>query len=180
MQQHSNVILLIAAAPAHGALQSALSSFGYQTMSAWAGNQGLRIASEQGAALAVVTYHLPDMLGLDVANALEPLCPAILLSTPQQKEWAGVLGRHILSLTAPIKTEALRQAVELCLSQAATTPFKPPPRCQPEQALVERAKRLLMATHHIDEPAAHKQMQRMSMDSGKPLVEVAHIILEML
>lgn len=180
MQQQSNSILIIAAPPVHDTLQRALSSFGYQTVVASTGNQGLRIANEQGAVLAVVTYKLPDMIGLDVANGLETLCPAILLSTPQQKEWAGVLGRRILSLTAPIKAEPLRQAVELCLSQVVTPPYKPPPRSKPEQALVERAKRLLMATHQIDEPAAHKQMQRMSMDSGKPLLEVARIVLEML
>lgn len=180
MQQRGNGILIIAAPAAGEKLGGVLSSSGYDvirvTGSAY---QGMAVANEQGAGLAVVTQTLPDLPGIEVANQLERVCPVILLCTPQQSEWTGVLGRHIIQMTAPIKTRPFIDAVEMSLWRRS---FAKPPteRSGRERQLIDMAKRRLMDAHRIDEPAAHRQLQKMSMDSGKPLSEVARIVLELL
>lgn len=182
MQQHSDGILIIAAPSAGEKLGGVLTAAGYElvqvTDSAY---QGIAAANERGAALAVVTQSLAGVSGADVAQQLERVCPVILLCTRQQSDWIGALGRHIMLLTTPLKVRPFMDAVELSLGQRRHRQDKPPAtRGDAERRIIESAKQRLMDVHHMAEPDAHRHMQKMSMDSGKPLPEIAKIILELL
>ncbi|MDO4522148.1 MAG: ANTAR domain-containing protein [Eubacteriales bacterium] len=49
-------------------------------------------------------------------------------------------------------------------------------RTEREQRLIDRAKQLLMEQKHLSEEAAHRYMQKCSMDSGNNLVETAEMV----
>lgn len=176
---HQNSAILIIAAAAPGAkLGRALALAGYEVVQVGSAYRGLALANEQGAALAVVSHTLPDIPGIEVANQLEQVCPVILICTPLQAEWLGVLGRHIMLLTTPVKARPFVDAVELSLRSRPTRP--PAARPKPDRQIIAQAKQRLMDFHRIDEPSAHRQLQRLSMNSGKPLAEVAKIVLGLL
>ena len=50
-------------------------------------------------------------------------------------------------------------------------------RPEEEQRLISGAEQIVMARHHISESQAHKILQKRSMDSGIPLIEVASLIM---
>jgi response regulator NasT len=46
-----------------------------------------------------------------------------------------------------------------------------------QRDIVEQAKKRLMASHRLTEPEAHKRLQRMAMDRGMKLADMANAIL---
>lgn len=66
---------------------------------------------------------------------------------------------------------------DLLNKQAPAPPLR---RGSGSRALIQTAKRRLMELQSIDEQAAHRQLQKLSMDSGKPMVDVARMVLRVL
>ena len=56
---------------------------------------------------------------------------------------------------------------------------KPSPRPREEQAVIDKAKALLMERNHMTESEAHRYLQKHSMDNSTSLVETAHMILRL-
>ena len=48
-----------------------------------------------------------------------------------------------------------------------------------DRKLIERAKGILMKSRALDEEAAYNALRRLSMDRGKPLVAIAHDVIDM-
>ena len=57
---------------------------------------------------------------------------------------------------------------------------QPKIRDEGEQAVIARAKEVLMERNHMTETEAHRYVQKCSMDSGTNMVETAHMILDIM
>lgn len=134
-----------------------------------------RLTGRERFCAVVCGYKLPD----GAAEALfEDLAPgtAMLMIAPQpQLDLCGAQG--IFKLAAPIRREELLSAVgmlvELGRSSEPLTPHSGAP-----DALIRQAKAILMARHGMSEAAAHRFLQKRSMDMGCKLSEVAQLVLE--
>jgi len=55
-----------------------------------------------------------------------------------------------------------------------------PQRSEEDRAIIWRAKELLMHRYAITEPQAHRRLQRISMDTAIPMVDIARQIIAVL
>ena len=82
---------------------------------------------------------------------------------------------QIFKLAYPCSGSAVIGAVEM-LSQLHY--MRMPHRQGRDKALVEDAKRLLMAQYQIDEPEAHRRMQQYAMRHGIKMTDYAQLLLQ--
>jgi response regulator NasT len=133
-----------------------------------------------------IKFEGQDFDGIDAAKILteEKIAPVLLLSAYSQKELvqraleAGVGGY----LVKPFRESDLPPAIEVAISR-----FQEFLRLQKEvgtlklaletRKLVDRAKGILMDQHKMSEAEAFRKIQKMSMDTRKPMKEVAEAII---
>jgi response regulator NasT len=129
---------------------------------------------------------MPNMDGIEAAKILteEQIAPVVLLTAFGQKELvdrakdAGVVGY----LVKPFRENDLLPAIEVALARfgefkAVRQEVEDLQNALETRKLVERAKGILMDTQHIDESEAFRKIQKMSMNTRKPMKEVAEAII---
>jgi len=150
------------------------------------GLSAVNLARELRPDVVLMDIKMPNMDGIDAAKILteEQIAPVVLLTAYGQKELvdrakeAGVVGY----LVKPFRETDLMPAIEVALSRFSE--FK---TVQQEvedlqnaletRKLVERAKGILMDTQGMDESEAFRKIQKMSMNTRKPMKEVAEAII---
>ncbi|MFN8579029.1 MAG: response regulator [Candidatus Sericytochromatia bacterium] len=140
--------------------------------------------------LIILDIKMPEMDGLETLKKLNssldyPKVPVIMLtaySQPELIEQAVGLGVFAY-IVKPVKEYDLLPAIEITLARANEMSF-----IQKEvgklketlevRKLVEKAKGLLMARENIDEPEAFRRIQKLSMDTRKPMKEIAEEVIK--
>ncbi|RME69525.1 MAG: response regulator [Chloroflexi bacterium] len=150
------------------------------------GRSAVNLARELKPDLVIMDIKMPDMDGIEAAKILteEQIAPVLLLTAYGQKELvdrakeAGVVGY----LVKPFRELDLAPAIEV-----ATSRFKEFRMMQQEvqdlqkaletRKLVDRAKGILMDTQGLTEAEAFRKIQKMSMNTRRPMKEVAEAII---
>lgn len=86
------------------------------------------------------------------------------------------LNSHLPAMEFTVQSRALNQPPADGLGSEIERSVLDILQAQTEQ--MQRAKRLLMKTQQLSEPAAHARLQQAAMDSGRPLLEIARQLLE--
>lgn len=178
-----HTIMLVAPETVAVRLKGILEDAGYALdIIAHTGEQAIRAAQDGHLpGLLVTTYRLPDMTGLSLIRELGELGGALLIA-PQGVSQEG-LPECVVPLSNPINREAFLQSVAVLLRMNERIlrlgrEVNRLTRTLDERKVIERAKGMLMDSMHMSEAEAHRRMQKISMDSGKRLYEVACGILE--
>ena len=150
------------------------------------GQSAVNLARELKPNVILMDIKMPDMDGIQAAKILteERIAPVVLLTAHSQKDLvdrakeAGVVGY----LVKPFRESDLLPAIEVALTR-----FKEFETVNQEVAdlqnaletrkLVERAKGILMDNQEMDEQEAFRKIQKMSMNTRKPMKEVAEAII---
>ena len=103
------------------------------------------------------------------------------MATEGQKEWLNTLDDDVVVMTYPINKAAFVQAIDImvrmqCRIGSLTRRIHELTHSIEDKQLIDRAKRHLMQIHDIQEYEAHRQLQKLSMDSGQRMADVARII----
>ena len=84
---------------------------------------------------------------------------------------------RIFKLAVPLNKTDLICSVEMLMT--VDSRYKPGnTKTQSEERLIQKAKQLLIDIYSMSEEQAHRYMQKKSMETGRKLVEIAKIILE--
>ncbi len=150
------------------------------------GETALRLAQTLKPDVAVLDIKMPERDGIEVAQALvkEGVCAVVLLTAYALPEFihrateAGVFG----FLTKPFDPKALDAALHIAVARFCEFQQLQQEIGQLEEELatrklVERAKGLLMKHYGLDESEAYRLLQRRSMETRKPMREVAEAVL---
>ncbi|MCB0209754.1 MAG: response regulator [Anaerolineae bacterium] len=150
------------------------------------GQSAVNLARELRPDVILMDIKMPNMDGIDAAKILteEQIAPVVLLTAYGQKELvdrakeAGVVGY----LVKPFRETDLLPAIEVALSRfnefkAVRQEVDDLQNALETRKLVERAKGILMDTQKIDEGEAFRKIQKMSMNTRKPMKEVAEAII---
>lgn len=134
----------------------------------------------------ILAIGLPDGDGVDAAREVmaRAPCPIILLtsrtdpSVINRAQIAGVMA----FLVKPLRPEELGPAIDLAVArfrefEALRRENADLRRAVESRKLVERAKGVLMEREGLTEAQAFRRIQKASMDSRKPMAEVADAIL---
>jgi response regulator NasT len=150
------------------------------------GRSAVNLARELKPDVVLMDIKMPDMDGIEAAKILteEQIAPVVLLTAYSQKELvdqakeAGVVGY----LVKPFREADLLPAIEVALSR-----FKEFKQVHQEvtdlqyaletRKVVDRAKGILMDVQGLDEQEAFRRIQKMSMNTRKPMKEVAEAII---
>jgi AmiR/NasT family two-component response regulator len=150
------------------------------------GRSAVNLARELKPDVVIMDIKMPDMDGIDAAKILteERIAPVILLTAYSQKDLverakeAGVVGYMV----KPFREADLVPAIEVALAR-----FKEFEALHKEvddlqlaletRKLVDRAKGILMDTQGLNEAEAFRKIQKMSMNTRKPMKEVAEAII---
>jgi AmiR/NasT family two-component response regulator len=150
------------------------------------GQSAVNLARELKPDVVLMDIKMPNMDGIEAARILteEQIAPVVLLTAYGQKDLierakdAGVVGY----LVKPFRETDLMPAIEVALSRFSE--FKTVRQevmdlqnALETRKLVERAKGILMDTQDIDENDAFRKIQKMSMNTRKPMKEVAEAII---
>mgnify|MGYP001076048484 FL=1 len=150
------------------------------------GRSAVNLARELKPDVVIMDIKMPDMDGIDAAKILteERISPVILLTAYSQKDLverakeAGVVGYMV----KPFREDDLVPAIEVALAR-----FKEFEALHKEvddlqlaletRKLVDRAKGILMDSQGLSEAEAFRKIQKMSMNTRKPMKEVAEAII---
>lgn len=150
------------------------------------GQSAVNLARELRPDVVLMDIKMPDMDGIEAAKLLteEQIAPVVLLTAFSQKDLverakeAGVVGY----LVKPFRETDLLPAIEVALSRfnefrVVRQEVKDLQNALETRKLVDRAKGILMDTQKLDESEAFRRIQKMSMNTRKPMKEVAEAII---
>ena len=136
-----------------------------------------RVVSKQRITTVVCGYKFPDDSAQGLFEDLPPTCSMLLVAVQSLLEQCE--NGDIFKLATPVPKGDLLASVRMLLQMGRRLEkFVRPRRPEGEQAVVDRAKALLMARHGMTEEQAHRFLQKKSMDSGRKLIQTARTVLE--
>ncbi len=183
----SRVLVIDDHEPSRKNLVGSLKASGYEVVGeGTTGATGLALAATTAPDITLMAVGLPDLDGTLAARKIMQTHPhAILLLTSHNDKAtidraarAGLMGY----LVKPLRERELRPAIELALAR-----FQEFATLQKEnedlkktlgsRKIIERAKGILMESQRLTEAAAFALIKRKSMDTRKPMAEIAQAIV---
>ncbi len=150
------------------------------------GRSAVNLARELKPDVVIMDIKMPDMDGIEAAKVLteEKIAPVLLLTAYSQQELierakdAGVVGYMV----KPFRESDLAPAIEVAVARFAE--FRALEKevgdltlALETRKLVDRAKGILMDSQDLSEAEAFRKIQKMSMNTRKPMKEVAEAII---
>ena len=146
------------------------------------GAQAINCTEDFSDGILICGYKFPDMMYTELLEYL-PKDFEMLLVAPRGK-WEECQNDNLICLEMPIKIHDLQNTVGMMCQSVERRRKKrksmPRVRNQEEMELIKRAKNLLMMRNNMSEEAAHKYIQKCSMDSSTNLLETAQMILSLM
>lgn len=166
----SRIVIASASEASRNQLARLLASSGYAVFRLCGSEGELRRAlAECEDGIVLVSGIQPD----DIAADFEGRFQFLLIGRPETLN--ACESPRVFKLAYPCPGSAVIGAVEM-LSQLHS--MRLPHRQGRDKALVEDAKRLLMAQCQIDEPEAHRRMQQYAMRHGVKMTDYAQLLLQ--
>jgi response regulator NasT len=168
-------------------LREMLTNLGYLVVGeANDGRSAVNMARELRPDLVIMDIKMPDMDGIEAAQVLtaEKVAPVLLLTAYSQQDLierakeAGVVGY----LVKPFRESNLAPAVEITLSrfqefQTVQKEAEDLKEALEARKVVDRAKGILMDSQGLTEQDAFRRIQKMSMNTRRPMKEIAEAII---
>lgn len=134
-----------------------------------------RLAGRESFCGVVCGYKLSDGSAEALFEDLAPGTAMLMIAPQPQLDLCGTEG--IFKLAAPIRREELLNAAHMLVQLGQRGERLTSHRGEPDE-LTLQAKAVLMTRHGMSEEAAHRFLQKRSMDMGCKLSEVAQLVLE--
>ncbi len=168
-------------------LREMLSNLGYLVVGEVGdGRSAVNLARELRPNLVIMDIKMPDLDGIDAAKILteERIAPVLLLTAFGQKDLverakeAGIVG-YIMK---PFHESELAPAIEIALTRfeefrTLEREVEDLKETLETRKLVDRAKGILMDSRGMTEAEAFRKIQKMSMDTRRPMKEIARAII---
>jgi response regulator NasT len=143
------------------------------------GAEAIRTIKEMGGGTVICQFLLPDMSANELYDNLRGIASLLVAAKPQYLDLCE--SKEIRRLPLPASAaDLVAQTERLIRIDEKRASAAVPKRSPEEQRLVDEAKALLMEKRGISEVAAHRYLQRRSMDSGLTMAETAKHVIDSL
>ncbi len=146
------------------------------------GAQAINSLENLNSGIVICGYKMADMMYSELQECLPEGVGLLLLATG--RHLAECDTRNLRSLPMPLKVNeflgTVGEMVAACEYRRRLQKNKPREKKPEEMAVIAEAKKLLMEKKSMTEMAAHKYLQKNSMDSGTTITETARKVLVML
>lgn len=150
------------------------------------GEEVIRFASQYAGGIVVCGYKVGTMMYTDIYELLPSDFGLLVLLSRNQ---AGLVNNQdIFSLVLPINKVDLIRTINMILEIGRKNKDGQPNktsitktsalRTEDDKVIIEKAKLLLMNKYKINETAAHRFIQKNSMNKGMKMIETAKLILK--
>lgn len=144
------------------------------------GAEVLRVVRAQDPCIVISSYRLPDVTAHELFELGGGQIRPLVLLTPAQGDLMAY--EDVFYLPSPIRRGDLLSSVKMMESlffgvRGRSEPQENSERPADEKSLINEAKERLMGRHHMTEQAAHRFIQKRSMDNKMKMVDTARIIL---
>lgn len=143
------------------------------------GAQAAHAADAYDDGIIICGYRYSDMIFSNLAENIPDSFEMIVVTSKSHYEECSDSG--IVCLTMPLKTQDFINAVSLTIEnilwERKKKKSKPKERTEEEKKIIKAAKLKLMNEQEMDEGAAHRYLQKKSMDNGINIVEMAYMVL---
>lgn len=154
-----------------------LAQEGLTGVSCASGGETLRKVRQLGSAVVICGFQLSDMTADALAEDLRGLALVLVIAKAAYLELCG--GENLYKLANPISRPEFSSTLRLLLDYESSHLRRPASRrSEEDQALIRRAKELLMDVNRMSEEEAHRFLRRRAMDAGVKLGEAARRIIE--
>ena len=152
------------------------------------GPSAVKLAAKEKPDLAILDIKMPDMDGLEAAEAItaKRRIPILMLTAYSDRELVERAAKLavLAYLVKPVKEADLGSAIELAMARFEEWQALEQEAADLKEALatrevVDRAKGVLMQRDGLTEHEAFESIQRRSRNSRRPMREVAEAILDM-
>ena len=141
------------------------------------GAEAIRTVRKLGSAIVVCGFKLRDITVNDLAADLQGTALLMVVSSAVNLDFCE--GDNLYKLPTPISRSDFFATLDLMRRfEEKHLHHAPPKRKEAEQALIQKAKELLMDTNRMTESEAHRFLQKRSMDAGIKLADMAQYILD--
>ena len=168
-------------------LREILNDLGYLVVGeAGDGRSAVNLGRELRPDIVIMDIRMPDLDGIEAAKILtgERIAPVLLLTAFSQRHLveraneAGVVGY----IVKPFRESDLAPAIEVALARfeefrAMESEVDSLKEALESRKLVDRAKGILMDAQGLSEADAFRRIQKMSMNTRKPMKEIAQAII---
>jgi response regulator NasT len=143
------------------------------------GAQALESMNNLERGVLICGSRFVDMMYQELYDYLPPDFQMLLIASREAVQERNV--ENLVSLSLPIRVHELLQTLEMMEGQMRRRKKRmrsqPHHRSAEEEALLDRAKAVLMERNSFSEEEAHRYIQKRSMDNGVGLVEMAEMVL---
>ncbi|MFN8475788.1 MAG: response regulator [Anaerolineae bacterium] len=168
-------------------LKETLDGLGYLVVgTAGDGRSAVNLARQLRPDAVIMDIKMPDMDGIEAAKVLteERVAPVILVTAYSEKaliqraQEAGV----VAYITKPFRPNDLAPAIEVGVArfqefEALREENRSMKDTLETRKLVDRAKGILMTSQGLNEADAFRKIQKMSMDTRRPMKDIAQAII---
>ena len=139
------------------------------------GSDVLRVAREQEVNLVICTSRLSDMSYEELASYLKSSEKMLMLT---REPTMISMSDNIRTLQIPFKSSDFLAAIKSLIPTRYYERAKgSKKRSLEDQMQIDSAKQLIMKQERLSEPEAHRYLQKISMDTGLDLVQIARQLL---
>ncbi len=125
--------------------------------------------------IIIMGYCFDNQYINDIIDHIDSNISVICIGKREQLEFCD--DERIFKLAVPLNKTDLICSVEMLM--AVDSRYKPKStKSYTDEKLIQSAKQVLIDVYAMSEEQAHRYMQKKSMDTGRKLVEIAKIILE--
>lgn len=183
MEQRETIVIALNNAQTSEKLKALLSQEGYQIVALCSsGNELIRAVIKFSPDLALVGYKYKDMSLLDVYETLCDQTNFLAIVNEPYKSYIEE-DTDIYCIGTKISNILLTNAIDLIFQskrriEKLKKKVEKLEHTLEDRKSIEKAKGKLMATSGVTENEAFRYMQKLSMDSGKRMKDIADLILE--
>jgi hypothetical protein len=158
----------------------------YNTDICVSGDEILRCASHSGGGIVVCGYKVGTQLYREIYEMLDGNFGMLVILSRNQAELVD--DEDIFTLVLPVGKGDIIKTIGVILSIGRKNPYddiknisdetgQKPQRSDDDKVVIEKAKLYLMNKYKLSEDAAHRFLQKNSMNKGLRMVDTARIIL---
>ena len=140
------------------------------------GLEAIRQIRKMDGGVVICGALLPDMTADGLANELKDY--AYVLALGRRENLNYLENEDLFKVPLPVKADELSGTVRILIQlDERRVHTHVPERTEEDKDLIRQAKEFLMAHHSMTEEQAHRFLQKRSMETSTPMVEVARLII---
>jgi AmiR/NasT family two-component response regulator len=184
LMDRDSKILIVAPRKWGEKVRAILAEAGFSAVTLLAsGNEAIRRKEWDMPDVVIAPHRLPDMLGVDLAEAFIGICMVVIVLSQETEAFPAQDFDNIVYMMAPVSAKMLVQTIDVVLQmdrriESLSEKLAKVERSFQDHRTFDKVKAYMIERYGMSEGQAHRLLQKRSMESGRRMADLAKDILE--